>query len=173
MFLIGQGRHLAAEESFGLVVKPISCETGLKHHVLSAICAVTWICFSFFFSFFFGQILPLPPPCHCQETLSSSPELSSLTACHLNPSSPGPSWKFHLKWFYKSVVSTSFAPCELNRRTLDSGLTLVVVTGFTWAVGGLGVQVSFIQQIFAQDSRSFSKYKWTLYIDWSFGDFFL
>lgn len=41
MFLIGQGRHLAAEESFGLVVKPISCETGLKHHVLSAICAVT------------------------------------------------------------------------------------------------------------------------------------
>lgn len=40
--LIGQGRHLAAEESFGLVVKPVSCETGLKHHVcLATLCAIT------------------------------------------------------------------------------------------------------------------------------------
>lgn len=33
MVLVGRGRHLAAEESLGLVVKPASCETGLRHYV--------------------------------------------------------------------------------------------------------------------------------------------
>lgn len=77
MFLVGQGGHVAAEESLGLVVKLASCETDLRHRVWSATRKV--LSLELFYQSFFWwgrvQVFPHPPPCACHETMSSSLEL--------------------------------------------------------------------------------------------------
>lgn len=63
MVLVGRGRHLAAEESLGLVVKPASCETGLRHRVsrYEKVLSLELVFPSLWSEA--GQSFPLPPPC--------------------------------------------------------------------------------------------------------------
>lgn len=89
MVLVGRGRHLAAEESLGLVVKPASCETGLRHYVshYEKVLSLELVFQSLWSAV--GQSFPLAPPCCGHKAVSSSLKLSSLMLCHLNPPAPG------------------------------------------------------------------------------------
>lgn len=70
MVLVGRGRHLAAEESLSLVVKPASCETGLRHCVslYEKVLSLKLVFQSFWSGA--GQSFPLPPPCRGHKAMS-------------------------------------------------------------------------------------------------------
>ena len=63
MVLVGRGRHLAAEESLSLVVKPASCETSLRHRVsrYEKVLSLELVFLSLWSKA--GQSFPLPLPC--------------------------------------------------------------------------------------------------------------
>ena len=87
MALVGRGRHLAAEESVSLVVKPASGETGLRLRVSRYEKALS-LELVFLSLERGGSVSPPSAPLRSR-SVNLSLELSSLTLCHLNPPAPG------------------------------------------------------------------------------------